>query len=118
MSNSDYKIGKTIGLLGGGQLGRMLLYSAGNLGMNVVLLDPLGEKSPAGLNNISENCITGDFNNQDNVLLLSKRCDILTCEIEHISTNGMKIVEDEGKCIVQPTSKCISLIQDKLAQKV
>ena len=69
-----------IGILGGGQLGRMLAIAAAPMGVRLHSLDP-NPSSPASIAAIST---TGSFQNRDDVLSFAKDCDVVTVEIEHI----------------------------------
>src|SRR4051794_7565923 len=106
---------KTVGVLGGGQLGRMMAYAAHRLGIKLVVLDPQGADSPAG--QVSHRAIKGDFNDAKMVQELAKGCDLVTCEIEHVSTEGLQILENEAAVFVQPSASTIRTIQDKFVQK-
>lgn len=84
----------------------------------MVSLDPKGTASPAG--QVCAEAHKGSFNDSDAVykLAMDGPCDVVTVEIEHISTDGLKKLEDEGKVAVQPSSTSLALIQDKYRQKV
>ncbi len=102
-----------IGILGGGQLGRMLVESANRLNIRTIVLD--AENSPAKQINGAEGHINGSFKNQRAVQELAKRCDILTPEIEHVDTYALESVETEAR--TEPSWKTIRIIQDKFKQK-
>ncbi|KAI1209438.1 phosphoribosylaminoimidazole carboxylase [Annulohypoxylon truncatum] len=118
-----------IGLLGGGQLGRMLCEAAGPLGIPIAILD--AENCPAKQANQSDLHVTGSFKDPEKIKLLATRCDFLTVEIEHvetevleeIATKGVEIPNPDGegtilkKVPVHPSWKTIRLIQDKYQQK-
>ncbi len=105
-----------IGILGGGQLGQMMIYSSQKLpNIEIFILDPLGEKSPAGLF-CRQNSITGSFKNKDDVIKLVKHVDILTIENEHVNVEILKDLEKQGFNI-QPQPQVVEIIQDKLKQK-
>lgn len=108
---------RTIGILGGGQLGRMMVEAANKLGIAVAILDPQGTSSPAG--QLSKLAIEGSFQNKDGNKIKELAClsDVMTTEIEHIDTIALEELENEGK-VVHPNSKTIRLIQDKYLQKV
>eukprot|EP00941_MAST-03F_sp_MAST-3F-sp1_P003739 g3739.t1 len=106
---------RTVGILGGGQLGRMCAYAAHRLGLRMVVLDPKGESSPAG--QASAASIAGSFKEACSVRELGKICDVLTVEIEHIDTQALEELESEGKD-VQPKPSTLRMIQDKYLQKV
>jgi phosphoribosylaminoimidazole carboxylase len=104
---------KTIGILGGGQLGRMLTFAAKRLGMTVAILDP-DSNAPAG--QVADRQIVGDFRNAARIRELAEGCDLLTVEIEHVDTEMLETLENVGVQI-QPPAATIRLIQDKYAQK-
>ncbi|MDZ4763721.1 MAG: 5-(carboxyamino)imidazole ribonucleotide synthase [Chloroflexota bacterium] len=104
---------ETIGILGGGQLGRMLAQDARRMGLRVVILDPDPDSS-AG--QVADRQIVGSFRDPDKVRELAESCDIVTVEIEHVDTDTLEALERAG-VRVQPSAATIRLIQDKYAQK-
>ena len=104
-----------VGVLGGGQLGRMMAQAASRLGVPLTVLDPGGLGSPAGM--VSGQAITGSFTDAAKVRELAERCDVLTVEIEHVDAAVLAEIEAEGKVRVHPAPSTIKLIQDKLQQK-
>merc|ERR1740130_246064 len=111
----DTALKTRVGVLGGGQLGRMMGFAAGRLGIHLVILDPMGKESPAGC--VCPAAVLGHFNDAERVLELAKQCDVVTVEIEHINTAALVQLEHEGRVIVQPSSATLSTIQDKFLQK-
>ena len=110
---------RTVGVLGGGQLGRMLVESANNRNISIAVLDK--KASPAKQIN-SHNGVDGSFTNAEAIRQLASKCDILTVEIEHVDTNVLEELENEslaqGKKIeIQPNWETIRTIQDKYLQK-
>jgi len=112
---------KTVGILGGGQLGRMLSQPASLLGIPLLILDS-GDKTPAKLITPAPAPHTshpdGPFNSREHILELASACDVLTVEIEHVNADVLAEIEQAGKCDVQPKASTIKLIQDKYAQKM
>lgn len=106
--------GKTIGIVGGGQLGKMLTDSAHKLGFKVVVLDPT-PNSPASL--VADKQIIGDFKNKKDILKLGKLCDFITFEIESANPEGLKELIKKGK-IVHPSPEVLKIINDKFRQKI
>jgi 5-(carboxyamino)imidazole ribonucleotide synthase len=102
-----------LGILGGGQLGRMLIQSAIDFNMEVHILDPSKDAPCAALAHHFE---YGDLKDFDSVYNFGKRCDIITIEIEKVNTAALKKLRDEGKK-VYPQPEIIELIQDKRLQK-
>ena len=104
-----------VGVLGGGQLGRMMAQAASRLGVSLTVLDPGGLASPAGM--VSGQAITGSFTDAAKVRELAERCDVLTVEIEHVDAAVLAEIEAEGKVRVHPAPSTITVLQDKLKQK-
>ena len=102
-----------LGILSGGQLGRMLIQSAIDFNMEVHILDPSKDAPCAALAHHFE---SGDLKDFDSVYNFGKRCDIITIEIEKVNTAALKKLRDEGKK-VYPQPEIIELIQDKRLQK-
>nr|GEX49783.1 phosphoribosylaminoimidazole carboxylase, chloroplastic isoform X1 [Tanacetum cinerariifolium] len=105
---------KIVGVLGGGQLGRMLCQAASQMAIKVNILDPL-ENCPAS--SISHYHMVGSFDDSATVEEFAKRCEILTVEIEHVDADTLEKLEKQGvDC--QPKASTIRIIQDKYLQKV
>lgn len=102
-----------IGVLGGGQLGRMLIQNAINYNFNVFVLDPDANAPCKSICNFKKGSIT-DF---DTVYEFGKDKDVITIEIENVNTEALKKLEKEGKKIF-PQPDIIELIQDKGLQKM
>lgn len=102
-----------IGIIGGGQLGRMLSKAAKRLGCTCVVLDPI-PGSPAG--QVSGHQIVGDSHDPAKLRELAQSCDVTTFDIEDIDTETLIELEREG-CCIHPSPKVLALIQDKLTQK-
>lgn len=103
----------TIGIVGGGQLGRMLTLAALPLGFKVVVLDP-GTNSPAA--QVGAGQIVGDLYDEQALNQLAERVDYITIEIEHLDTRLLQEIALLGKP-VNPAPQTIAMIQDKLTQK-
>lgn len=103
-----------MGILGGGQLGRMLIQETINLDIDVHILDP---DPDAPCRDIAHAFTNGSFKDYDTVLAFGKGMDVLTIEIEHVNVDALEVLEKEG-VNVYPQPKVIRLIQDKGAQKV
>ena len=89
-----------IGIVGGGQLGRMFIQNALNYGHEIVTLDPDPE-APCSL--ISHEFICADRNDEEAVYQMGKTCDVVTIEIENVSVSALKRLEAEGvKVFPQP----------------
>ncbi|MDO5615579.1 MAG: 5-(carboxyamino)imidazole ribonucleotide synthase [Cruoricaptor ignavus] len=101
-----------IGILGGGQLGRMLIQNALKYDDQWYTLDPAKD---APCNNISY-FTHGDFNDYDTVMAFGKDKDVVSIEIEHINVKALYDLEKEGVKII-PSPKIIEIIQQKILQK-
>lgn len=107
---------RTVGILGGGQLGRMLVEAANRLNVKTVILD--AENSPAKQISNSTEHITGSFTNPEDIKKVAAKCDILTVEIEHVDVPTLKqLQKDYPKLKIYPSPDTIELIQDKYNQK-
>ena len=105
---------KTVGVLGGGQLGRMLAEAANLLEIKVNFLDEAKNTSARQVSN-HDGHIDGKFKDPDAIQKLAAISDVITIEIEHVDT---KILEEISKTSdVQPSWKTIRTIQDKHLQK-
>ncbi|MEX2512534.1 MAG: 5-(carboxyamino)imidazole ribonucleotide synthase [Cyclobacteriaceae bacterium] len=111
MQNNYQK--KSLGILGGGQLGRMLIQSAINYNIEVHILDPDPE---APCKNLSSRFVQGNLKDYDTVYDFGQSCDVISIEIEHVNTDALSQLEKEGKKVF-PQPHIISLIQDKRRQK-
>lgn len=103
----------TIGIIGGGQLGRMLALEARRIGYNVIVLDPKSN-SPAG--QVADEQIIASFDDDSALRTLAIKTDVITFEFEHINADSLKLLEDDGYAIY-PSSKTLKLIQNKYVQK-
>lgn len=102
-----------IGVLGGGQLGRMMIQSAIDFNLDVHVLDP---DSNAPCKDIATSFTAGKLTDFDTVMAFGKDKDLLTIEIENVNTNALKELKKQGKK-VYPQPEIIELIQNKLHQK-
>ncbi len=103
----------TLGILGGGQLGKMLLYETRKYDIRTIVLDPSPE-APARLG--CDGFFQGDLMDYNTVLEFGRQADVITFEIEHINVDALEQLETEGK-IVYPASKTLRIVQDKGVQK-
>jgi 5-(carboxyamino)imidazole ribonucleotide synthase len=112
LSNSlekDYKVG----ILGGGQLGRMLIQSGIDFNIPFSVLDPDAHAPCSTLTEFAH----GKLTDYDTVLKFGSSCDIITIEIENVNTKALKELVRQGKK-VYPQPEIIELIQDKRIQKM
>lgn len=105
--------GSTIGILGDGQLGRMLAVAAANLGFDVIVLGP-NERSPAG--RVSAHTLTADYLDKDALAEFSVRCDRITLEFENVPVHTLELLQDMG-VTVYPGPKSLEICQDRHLEK-
>lgn len=108
-----FSTNKKLGILGGGQLGKMLLYSTRKWDIRTFVLDPNYE-APAKL--ACDVFIQGDLTDYQTVLDFGKKVDILTIEIENINIKALYKLKKEGVKIF-PQPEIIEIIQNKSSQK-
>ena len=107
--SSDFKLG----ILGGGQLGKMLLQVTSRLSIKTNILDP-SKDSPC--KNLCNEFEIGNLMDFDSVYQFGKKCDLVTFEIEHVNIEALEKLESEGTK-VYPSSKTLKIIQNKNLQK-
>jgi len=105
--------GPTLGVVGGGQLGRMLGEAAGRLGVEVVVSDPTPD-CPA--RPVVRDQVVGDFADAATMRELAERADVLTYEIELADPDALERVGQETGTPVHPDPDTLRTIQDKLVQ--
>jgi len=105
---------KKFGVLGGGQLGRMLIQSALDFNIDIKAIDPNPE---APCSNCAAQFVSGELTDYDTVMSFGKELDLLTIEIENVNTKALKDLRDEHGVTVYPQPEIIELIQDKRIQK-
>ncbi len=103
----------TLGILGGGQLARMLAQAAQRLGVFVAVLDE-DELSPAA--QVTAFHVAGSWRNREVLLELAHNVDVLTIESEFVTLEAIQAVEAAGRLIF-PSSATLAKVQDKLHQK-
>lgn len=113
MQKNWYGKSSRLGILGGGQLGRMFIQEAINLDVDVHILDP-DENAPC--KDISTSFTKGSLLDFDTVYSFGKDKDILTVEIENVNTEALEKLEKEGKKVF-PQPHLLRLVQDKGVQK-
>jgi 5-(carboxyamino)imidazole ribonucleotide synthase len=108
------KLDQKIAILGGGQLGKMLLQAGSRLGLNLSVMD--ADKSyPAAF--ISPYFICGDIRDYDDVLNFGMKADIITIEIENVNIEALEELEKRGKKVF-PQPEILKIIKDKGKQKM
>lgn len=104
---------KKIGIIGGGQLGKMLIQSASNWDLDIAVLDPSDE---APCKELCSCFYQGKLTDEETVYAFGKRADIITIEIEAVNVNALKRLKKEGKKVI-PNPDALEIIQDKGLQK-
>jgi len=102
-----------LGIIAGGQLGKMLIQDASKWDINTYVLDPV-ENCPAG--SIASHFTQGDYLDFNDVYQFGKQVDVLTYEIENINTSALHRLKQEGVKVV-PDPAILEMIQDKGLQK-
>jgi 5-(carboxyamino)imidazole ribonucleotide synthase len=102
-----------VGILGGGQLGRMFIQNAINYNTNIKVLDP---DHDAPCKHLCDKFVVGSLTDFDTVYKFGKQTDLLTIEIEKVNIEALQQLEEEG-VLVYPQPRIIRLIQDKGLQK-
>lgn len=104
--------GATLGMLGGGQLGRMFVTAAQTMGYKVIVLEP-DVNSPAGI--IADQHICAKYTDETALAQLAEQCDAVTTEFENIPATVLSYLE--AKTVVHPSSKALSSTQNRLVEK-
>lgn len=105
--------GSYLGILGGGQLGRMFTQAAQAMGYKVCVLDPSSD-SPAG--SIAEKFIQADYTNSEALKEMAALCQSVSTEFENVPAQALDELESLG-VFVAPRSSCVSLAQNRVAEK-
>jgi len=111
--NHQVDLTTKLGILGGGQLGRMLIQEAVNFNIHISVLDP-SSNAPCAV--LANSFVVGNFNDYQTVLDFGKTVDVLTIEIEHVNIEALEELERLGKKVF-PTPQALRTIQDKGLQK-
>ncbi|MFY0651163.1 MAG: 5-(carboxyamino)imidazole ribonucleotide synthase [Cyclobacteriaceae bacterium] len=109
----DFDPGIKIGVLGGGQLGRMMIQSGIDFNLDISVLDP---DPNASCKNLVENFQVGSLTDFDTVYKFGQSFDLITIEIENVNTEALKKLQEEGKRVF-PQPEVIEIIKDKGTQK-
>lgn len=110
---SNYFLNKKIGIIGGGQLGQMMLLEAKKMGFYAVILDPTKD---CPCHSLCDEHIVADFDDEKAFQILAEKTDVITYEFEHINAKALERLEEKGYK-VYPTAASLKVIQDKLTQK-
>ena len=102
----------TLGVMGGGQLGRMFVQAAQAMGYVTVVLDP-DPASPAGL--VSHHHIRTAYDDEQGLALLTQRCDAITTEFENVPAQALATLAAQRP--VAPSAACVAVAQDRIKEK-
>ncbi|NJB37210.1 5-(carboxyamino)imidazole ribonucleotide synthase [Croceivirga sp. JEA036] len=108
--SSDFKLG----ILGGGQLGKMMLYETRKWDITTKVMDD-SKEAPCAI--ASNEFVLGDLLDYDAVMEFGKDVDVLTIEIENVNVDALETLEEQGKTIY-PQPKVLRAIQNKATQKL
>lgn len=103
----------TLGILGGGQLGRMFVNAASSLGYDVIVFDP-DQSSPAG--RLATQHICAAYDDESSLDQFADLCDVLTIEFENIPLTTIRYLEN--KIAVYPSSNAIEIAQNRIKEKI
>ena len=106
------KPGSTIGILGGGQLGRMLALAAAPLGLRVHIFEP-GADCPAA--QVADACTTAPYEDEDALRAFAQTCDVVTYEFENVPTAALDLIE--SLVPIRPNRRALAVSQDRIAEK-
>jgi 5-(carboxyamino)imidazole ribonucleotide synthase len=101
-----------LGVMGGGQLGRMFAHAAQAMGYKVAVLEP-AKDCPAG--HAADHLISADYSDQTALAKLAAQCAAVTTEFENVPAQSMAFLGE--RTFVAPSSACVSIAQDRIAEK-
>ncbi len=104
--------GATIGILGDGQLARMMALDGRRMGYRVAIYGPTPD-GPGG--QIASSFVVGDLDDAERAAAFAETCDVVTLDTEHVSVDVLRAVEQVGP--LHPSASTLSIIQDRLSQK-
>jgi len=102
----------TLGVLGGGQLGRLFTMAAHSMGYRVVVLDP-DPHSPAGL--IADQHIQSAYSDHAALQMMADECSAITTEFENVPAEALHYLEQ--RCLVRPDARSLAVAQDRIREK-
>lgn len=104
--------GEWLGLMGGGQLGRMFCHAAQAMGFRVVVLDPDADGPTAA---VADAHIESSYDEQQGLIKLSQRCRAVTTEFENVPAQSLQSLA--ASCRVTPGAHAVEIVQDRIAEK-
>lgn len=112
MSFNKLKFGDTIGIIGGGQLGKMMTQSAQKMGFKVICLDP---NTDCPCHHIANEFITAAYDDTQALQKLGEKSDVITYEFENISAQQLRTLSEQFN--IPQGYQAIELLQDRLTEK-
>ena len=112
MTHAPILPGQTIGVVGGGQLGRMMALAARRMGYRIVVLDP-NPRCPTA--QVSDGVVVGALDDMEAAILLAKQVDVVTLDTEHVPAEILDAIEQHAP--VRPGPSVLRTIQDRQVQK-
>ena len=110
--NNPLPQGATIGILGGGQLGRMLSVAASRLGLNTHIFEP-GANPPAG--QVAHRITIASYDDAEALRIFAESVDVITYEFENSPASALDVLE--GICPIHPGRQALAVSQDRLSEK-
>lgn len=112
LQSNKLLFGSTIGIIGGGQLGRMMATTAKHMGYSIVVLDPTPD-CPAA--QVADQQIVAPYNDRDAIVQLTEICDVITYEFENVDLEAAQYIEEKG--LLPQGSKSLKITQDREQEK-
>jgi len=106
------KPGATIGILGGGQLGRMLSVAASRLGFTTRIFEP-GANPPAG--HVADDVVTAPYEDTDALVAFGRSVDVVTYEFENVPNEALDALQEV--VAIHPNREALRTSQDRLVEK-
>ena len=103
---------RTIGIIGGGQLGRMLAIAAARLNYRIIILEPQAD-CPAA--QVANEQITAAYDDRAALADLASRCDVVTYEFENVPVEAAEFLQQSAP--VYPPAKALEVAQDRIVEK-
>lgn len=104
--------GSTLGVLGGGQLGRMFCMAARNMGYRSVVLEPQ-QNCPAAA--VADRHIQADYTDRDALQQLAELCDVITTEFENVPAESLEFLEQKKP--VHPSAQAVAIARHRIQEK-
>src|SRR6185437_8118587 len=112
LSRDPIAPGGWLGLLGGGQLGRMFCHAAQSLGYKVAVLDPAAD-GPAAM--VADRHIQAAYDDAAGLAALAELCPAVTTEFENVPAESLRMLST--RCRVSPAADAVAIVQDRIAEK-